>query len=152
MPHRKSARLAGWQVRLLVWAGVLLWLSGVVWLGFHYFGRFEGEFGPEINPLEIWMLRLHGLVMIPAFIGLGSLTVTHIPLGWKDRAQRPAAIALLLIFGLLIISGYALYYTGSVEMRDYSSLIHWIIGLPAPLIFLWHYRRRYSAQGSRRGK
>lgn len=131
---------------------MLLWLTGAVWLGFHYFGRLEGEFGPEINPLEIWSLRLHGLFIIPSYIGLGSLFITHIPLGWKDRAQRPAAIALTAFFAALIISGYALYYVGSVEMRDMTSLIHWIIGLGAPIIFIWHYQRRYSAQAAKRKK
>lgn len=146
MPHRKSARLAGWQIRMLVWSGLLLWLTGLGWLGFHYFGRVEGEFGPEINPLEIWMLRLHGLLVIPAYLGLGSLLVAHIPLGWKDRSQRPAAIVLLGVFALLIVSGYALYYTGSVALREATSLFHWIAGLAAPLAFVWHYRRRYSAR------
>lgn len=152
MPHRKSARLAGWQIKMLVWTSLLLWLTGFVWLGFHYFGRVEGEFGPEINPIETWMLRLHGLFVIPAYVGLGSLLITHIPLGWKDRAQRPAAIALTTIFALLIISGYALYYVGTVELRDFSSLFHWIVGLAAPTVFIWHYRRRYAAQAARRKK
>lgn len=152
MPHRKSARLASWQVRMLVWSGLLLWLTGLCWLGFHYFGRVEGEFGPEINPLEIWMLRFHGLLIIPAYIGLGTLLIAHIPLGWKDKAQRPAAIGLTSIFMVLIISGYALYYVGTVELRDFTSLLHWIIGLAAPLIFIWHYRRRYAVQAAKRRK
>src|SRR5512139_106729 len=55
----------------LLYAGfALLWLSGALWLAFHYFFRIEGEFGPKphpleawwLHPLEAWWLRLHGLM------------------------------------------------------------------------------------------
>jgi len=150
MPHRRSARLASWQIHLLIWSTLLLWFTGMVWLGLHYFGQTEGEFGPELSPLEPWMLRAHGLFMVFMLVGLGSLLVAHIPLGWRDRGQRPAAIALTSLFLFLIITGYALYYVGTVELRDLTSLLHWIAGIPVPLIFWWHYRRRYSAQHAKR--
>lgn len=148
--HRKTARLASWQVHTLVWTGLLLWLTGTVWLIFHFFGRVEGEFGLEINPLEHWMLRLHGFLIIPAYLMLGGLLIAHIPLGWKDRSQRPAGIALAALVIVLSISGYALYYVGSVTLREFTSYIHWIIGLAAPTIFYWHYRRRYAARRRKR--
>lgn len=150
MPHRRTARLSSWQIKLLVWSGILLWLTGAIWLGLHYFGRMEGEFGPEINSFEPWMLRIHGFLIITALAGFGSLLVVHIPLGWKDKAQRPAAIGLTSVFVLLILSGYALYYVGTVELREYSSVFHWVLGLLSPLIFWWHYKRRYSVQSAKK--
>jgi hypothetical protein len=39
---------------------------------------------------------------------------------------------------LLITSGYALYYFGSEESRPWISLLHWVLGLGAPLLLLWH--------------
>ena len=89
-------------------SGCLLWLSGGAWLYLHYFRQIEGEFGPEVNPLEPWMMRLHGLVLIPALLALGGLLVAHIPKGWKDVAQRNIGLGLSAVLCLLIISGYLL--------------------------------------------
>jgi hypothetical protein len=149
---RETPKLARWQSKTLMWIGLLLWVTGLAWLGLHYFGRAEGEFGPEINPLEPWTLRLHGLLIIPAYVLLGSLLVAHIPLGWKVRTQRSAGLGLAVVLLLLIVSGYALYYVGSVELREYTSLFHWTLGLAVPAFFYWHYRRRFAARLERKKK
>lgn len=153
MPNTRSARLARWQVMLLTISGALLWLSGAAWLLLHYYGQVEGEFGPETNPLEPWFLRIHGLVLIPALLGFGGLFVTHMPKGWKNRYQRTIGIALTTTFAILIISGYMLYYVGDEGLRDWTSIIHWVLGLSAPALFIWHYlhghTKRRAAQRKR---
>jgi hypothetical protein len=145
MPNTRSARLASWQIWLLSISGSALWLSGTLWLALHYFGQIEGEFGPETNPLEPWMLRLHGFALIPALLAFGGLFIAHIPKGWKDHRQRWIGLALTCLVGLLILTGYLLYYAGGDEFRGWVSLIHWAIGLAVPLIFIWHYARRNDA-------
>lgn len=152
MAHTRSARLAKWQIWLLTLSGTALWLSGSAWLLLHYFGRVEGEFGLEINPLEPWMLRLHGLALIPALLGFGGLFVVHIPKGWKDPRQRWIGLGLTTLSGLLILSGYLLYYTGDDTVRGWTSLIHWVVGLGVPVIFIWHYVSRTEAQRARKRK
>ena len=149
MPNTRSSRLARWQIMLLTISGGALWLSGAAWLLLHYYGQVQGEFGSETNPLEPWLLRLHGLVLIPALLGFGSLFIVHIPKGWKEERQRPAAIALTSVFSILILSGYMLYYVGGDVLRSWTSLIHWAIGLGAPVIFIWHYLGR-TKKASRR--
>ena len=149
MPNTRSARLARWQIMLLAISGALLWLSGAAWLLLHYFGQMQGEFGPEINPLEPWLLRLHGLVLIPALIGLGGLLVAHIPKGWKDVPQRNIGLGLTGLVIVLIVSGYLLYYLGDETLRSWTSIAHWSIGLLVPTIFIWHY---VHGQSKRRGK
>ena len=149
MPNTRSARLARWQIMLLAISGALLWLSGGAWLLLHYFGQMQGEFGPEINPLEPWLLRLHGLVLIPALIGLGGLLVAHIPKGWKDVPQRNIGLGLTGLVIVLIVSGYLLYYLGDETLRSWTSIVHWSIGLLVPTIFIWHY---VHGQSKRRGK
>lgn len=152
MTNMRSARLAQWQVWLLTVSGTALWLSGAAWLLLHYYGQVEGEFGPETNPLEPWMLRLHGLALIPALLGFGGLFVVHFPKGWKGRRQRNIGLGLTALIGLLILSGYLLYYLGSDGLREWTSLLHWIIGLAVPTIFIWHYVSRTEAQRARRRK
>lgn len=141
MPGTRTARLARWQIMLLTISGSLLWLSGAAWLLLHYFGRVEGEFGLESNPLEPWLLRLHGLVMIPALLGFGGLFVVHVPKGWKDVPQRRIGLGLTIFVMILIVSGYLLYYVGDDALRHWTSIAHWSIGLGTPLIFIWHYVR-----------
>ncbi len=146
MPNTRSAKLARWQIWLLTVSGTVLWLSGAGWLLLHYYGQVQGEFGVETNPLEPWFLRLHGLVLIPALMAFGSLMVAHIPKGWKDKSQRVAGIALTVVMGVLILSGYLLYYLGVEWLRDWTSLVHWLMGLALPAVFVWHYLGRTAAK------
>lgn len=139
MPHRKSAKLATWQVRLLVWSGVALWLTGTAWLVLHYFGQVEGEFGYEANPLEPWTLKAHGAAMIAALLGIGGLFVAHIGKGWTHRGQRVPGLVLSAFLVVLTVSGWLLYYAGSEALRVWNSLVHWTVGFAAPAAFMWHY-------------
>ena len=62
----------GPRSRRAVYALCLLLLgSGAVWLVLHHFVRVAGEFGPEHHPLEAWLMRLHGLLALPALVGVG---------------------------------------------------------------------------------
>jgi hypothetical protein len=141
MLHLKTAKLATWQIRLLCWSGALLWISGVVWLVLHNYGQVQGEFGPEANPAEPWMLRMHGAAMIAALLGAGSLLVVHVWRGWTYRSQRVLGSVLTTTCSLLILTGYLLYYVGDETMRPWLSKIHWIVGLLILPIFLLHYRQ-----------
>jgi hypothetical protein len=144
MRHLRTAKLARWQVQLLSISGAVLWLTGAAWLLLHYFGRVQGQFGPQANPLEPWLLRLHGLTMIAALLGVGSLLVVHIRKGWNYRTQRVLGVVLSSAVGLLILSGYLLYYVGDEDLRNWVSIVHWAIGLGAPIAFILHYTRRRS--------
>ena len=138
-PNMRSAKLARWQIWLLTLSGGILWLTGAAWLLLHYYGQVEGEFGLETNPLEPWILRLHGLVLIPALLGFGGLFVVHMPKGWKDKRQRNIGVGLTALVAVLILTGYFLYYVGDDALRSWSSITHWGIGLATPIIFIWHY-------------
>ncbi|MCW1385089.1 hypothetical protein OLX02_19930 [Novosphingobium sp. KCTC 2891] len=139
MVHRRSAKLASWQIWLLALSGMGLWLSGCGWLLLHYYGQKQGEFGPEMNPVEPWMMKAHGLFLIPALLGIGGMFIAHIPKGWAHQHQRIAGVALCGVLAVLIASGYMLYYVGDEDLRAWTSLAHWMIGLGLPAVFLWHY-------------
>ena len=50
----------------------------------------------------------------------------------------------------LALTGYALYYSGSEELRPYISTSHWVMGLAAAVGFYQHRRgtlRRVSKRG-----
>lgn len=139
MTNRRTAKLASWQIWLLSLSGIGLWLTGAAWLLLHYYGQKQSEFGPEMNPLEPLMMKVHGFVMVPVLLGIGGMFVAHIPKGWNHTRQRVAGIALCAVLAVLVVSGYMLYYVGDEALREWSSLTHWAIGLGLPGAFLWHY-------------
>lgn len=150
MQHRRTARLAGWQIHLLSWSGAGLLVTGVAWLLLHHFGQREGDFGPEMNPLEPWMVTVHGFFLIPALLGIGTMLVAHIPIGWRHRGQRVAGIILSTLLAILIGTGYLLYYAGGETLRELSGTLHWVIGLVLPLAVAWHYLNARTLRGATR--
>jgi hypothetical protein len=148
MPHRRTAKLASWQVWLLAVSGGNLVVSGSIWLLLHYFWPVHGEFGFEPNPLEPWLMRLHGLMVIPALLGIGGLFVAHVPKGWNHKNQRATGAVLGAILSVLITTGYLLYYVGIEEIRPWVSLIHWIAGLALPMFAAWHYINSRAARSA----
>jgi len=141
MIHLLTARLARWQIRTLIISGSVLWLTGLAWLILHLFGRLQGEFGPETNPAEPWMLRIHGAAVIVALLGLGTLLVVHVWKGWAYARQRLLGLILTGVILLLIVTGYLLYYVGDESLRNWVSVIHWAVGLALPVAFVLHYKR-----------
>ena len=72
--------------------------------------------------------------------------IAHIPKGWRYESQRLAGVALSVLVFVLILSGYLLYYLGIEWLRDWTSLLHWTIGLLLPAVFAWHYAGRNASK------
>lgn len=119
----------------------LLWASGALWLIFHYFLRLSGDFGDRAHPLEIWWLRLHGLIVFAMLVGVGSVLPVHARQAWKLRRNRASGLAMQIVFLWLAATGYALYYFASDDNQDWLALLHWAVGLPLPLMITFHVRR-----------
>lgn len=132
------------QVWIYFSAG-LLFVSGALWLVFHYFIKIEGEFGPAVHPLEPWWLKIHGAAVMLFLVVLGTLLLSHMDKAWRLRRNLNTGIAFLVMNAVLIISGYMLYYFGGEELRPIISLVHWILGLAAPVLIGLHvWRGRVS--------
>jgi hypothetical protein len=120
-----------------------LWASGALWLVFHHFVRGKGEFGPTISPLEPWWLRLHGAAAFGFLWIFGLLWGVHMVNGWTAGRRRWSGGVMFAAAVFLIVSGYLLYYAGGEDLRALASAAHWIVGLAAPVAFVWH---RYLAR------
>lgn len=123
----------------------LLWSSGALWLVFHHFLRLHSDFGDRAHPLEIWWLRLHGVLVFAMLIGLGSVLPVHARQAWQLQRNRRSGLGMKIIFLWLAATGYALYYFASDENQDWLALLHWTVGLPLPLMLtlhIWLGRRR----------
>ena len=124
--HQLKQQLSRRQARWLYLVGAALAVSGVGWLVCHYGLRAPG---PAPHPLEIWCLRLHGAAMIGFLIVFGTLLPGHVKHGWRQNLNRSSGLPLVIATGLLVLTGYGLYYVVSDELRDWVGILHWITGL-----------------------
>jgi len=149
---RFAHRLAAWQRLILYACGVLLLVSGGLWLGVHYtIGAGAADLP---HPLEAWLMRLHGLASFAALFMLGVLAAHHIPHGWRLGArhryakQRGTGIALCTLGSLLALSGYLLYYFAPEAIRPTLGWVH--TGFGAAIAFLLLTHRRGGARSIER--
>lgn len=136
---RTLSRRRRWALYII---GSGVWLTGGLWLLFHYFLVKQGEFGPTTNPLEPWWLKLHGAFAFAAVWLFGLLWGIHIAKLWSGKRRRWSGGTLTAIFAFLILSGYLLYYVGDDRIRPLISAVHWGIGLACPIFFVWHRLKR----------
>ena len=137
----KTVKLGGaqrWQLSII---GIGVWLSGGLWLLFHYFFGKQGDFGPVENPLTPWWLRLHGAFAFAFLWMFGLLWGTHITVAWPRKRRRRSGGVLAGVFAVLIVSGYLLYYVGDDTIRPLIYILHWGIGLGSPAFFFAHRLR-----------
>jgi hypothetical protein len=132
--------------------------SGVAWLIVHYLLVDAGAFGETHHPSEPWLLRLHGAAVMGFLVVLGTILPGHVTRAWSLRKNSTQSVRRNVVTGILMLSlvaalaltGYALYYSGSEQLRPYISTGHWVIGLAAAAGFYQHRRGRLRL-GNQRG-
>ena len=137
-------RLIRWQRLALYLTGALLLLTGGAWLAVHYsVGAGAGELP---HPLEVWALRLHGLLAFAGVFVLGVLAAGHIPQGWRLshrrrwESQRSSGVLLCTIGALLVLSGYALFYFAPESVRPALGWAHAFVGVTMAVLIASHRR------------
>lgn len=115
-----------------------LWLSGVLWLVFHYFLQRQTDFGPHPHPLEFWWRAAHGLFGFAAVWTFGLLWGRHVVEAWTLGRHRRSGGSLVAVLVLMSLSGYLLYYLGGDRMIATVSMIHWGLGILLPFLFWLH--------------
>lgn len=133
-------RFAASHKNILYTVFSLLWISGALWLVFHYFMHVPGEFGITPHPAEIWWLRLHGLMVFAVLVALGSVLPNHARRAWQLNKNRSSGLMMKVIFLWLAISGYALYYFASESNENWLPVLHWGAGISMPLMLVLHIR------------
>ena len=129
--------------RLLHLLAIGTWLTGGIWLVFHYFVRTVDQFGFEgPHPQQRWWLIGHAVFSFAAVWMFGALWPDHVVRGWKAKLRRPTGGTLFGILVWLTLTGCALYYIGSDAWRSWTSLSHWIPGLIAIVIFILHFKKK----------
>jgi hypothetical protein len=127
-------------------AGALLWLTGALWLGAHFAFPQRNEFGALPNPWEAPLMRVHGLISVAAVFLFGWIGAGHILPRWSAAAQRVSGLWLGGCAIVLVVSGYALYYTTD-PLHTGAAVLHEALGLLAIVAAGAHWRRIRAARG-----
>lgn len=124
--------------------GTLLWVSGVLWLVVHLFLPQQSAWGVLPNAWEPVLLHLHGSLAVGGVFLLGWLAAAHLSDRWRGLARRYSGFLLAGSAVLLVVSGYALYYT-SGALHEAASWVHECLGAAAVLAALPHWWRVRSS-------
>ncbi|HEU5047701.1 MAG TPA: hypothetical protein VFT64_07650 [Rickettsiales bacterium] len=127
-PH-ETIKLPNWLRWSIYGVTLLLTLTGILWLTVHYWPHRTTQEFDAPNPLEPWLMRLHGFAVMPALFLYGSLLRSHMLKAWHARMNRNSGLWTVIILAWLIITGYLLYYAGSERIRFMISCAHWSIGI-----------------------
>lgn len=141
---RSPNRLPRWQEWSIYLGFGLLFSSGVIWLLLEWFVRVTGEFGPEHHPGQHWSLIVHGIAAYFFMATIGSLIPVHIKLGWVLGGHRWSGSALAGTLLLLSLTALGLYYASDELLRNWTSVIHWSLGLLSLLAIVLHVLRARS--------
>ncbi len=133
-------------LRLTLWVVfAALWASGCLWLAVHFGWEKRSDFGPIPNPWEAPLMRIHGWLAVSGVFLLGWIGGSHVLERWTARRNRNSGLMLAAAAVLIVVSGYALYYTTD-RLQATAAAVHEVLGGAAILFALVHWR----AYGRRR--
>ncbi|OYV37341.1 MAG: hypothetical protein B7Z83_04960 [Thiomonas sp. 20-64-5] len=88
--------------------------------------------------LRVWVAALHALCFLLMFGLIGALWTVHIRAGWVRRENLASGALLLVVFGLLGLSGLGLYYAGGEALPAWSAVAHLLAGGLLPVLYAAH--------------
>lgn len=129
---KEKVGLEPWHRRVFYGAFGLVWGSGALWLLIEWFK--DPELRGVRTLLQTASMKAHGAAMLIYLALLGSL-MTHIRRGNALKANRLSGFINIALNLALALTGWLLYYLSDEVAREWSSKIHWIIGVLAlPLL------------------
>ena len=139
-------------IRRLLYVGVLaLIITGVLYAIPRYADLyFDLDLVPMVAPSLL--MKVHGAFALWVTVLLGIIWQAHVRLRMRRPLNRLAGFTLVAILVLLTLTGYLLYYVGSREIREMTSVVHTGLGVAVLVIIVWHVKvakiiqRRYRAK------
>jgi len=114
----------------------VLFITGAVWLATDAWKESpNGEFWQQVSAD---LLMIHGGVAMVTLLLLGALIPTHLLRAWRSRKNRAAGVTMAATNGLLVVTAFGLYYSGSDALRAWISDVHSAVGLIVPVVLVVH--------------
>ncbi|MEM7390984.1 MAG: hypothetical protein AAF492_01450 [Verrucomicrobiota bacterium] len=112
------------------------WITGILYFVLKQWFDVEDEFGMSPHPWLPTLLKIHAAAAFLGMIAYGFMLGTHVPAGWRLKRLRKLGLTLVIAQGLLILSGYLLYYMANY--RDIIAYVHAGVGLLFPMLLGAH--------------
>jgi len=116
-----------------------LFASGAAWLVADALK--DGDGGEVWQAVSANLLMIHGGASMATLVVLGALFPLHMRLGWRANRNRVSGSLMVTITGLLIVTAFGLYYSGSDVLRASTSYLHIGVGLALPILVVVHVLR-----------
>jgi hypothetical protein len=123
---QERVRLEPFHRRLFYILFGVLWGSGALWVLIEWFK--DPELGTARTLLQTFSMKVHGATMLVYLAILGTL-MTHIRRGTALKTNRLSGFSVIALNGILVLSGWLLYYVTDDALREWGSTIHWALGL-----------------------
>ena len=130
---QEKVRLNPLHRRLFYLVFGVVWGSGFVWLVAEWLR--DPSLGPARTPLQILCMKTHGAAMLVFLAMLGTL-LSHVRRGFAVKTNRLSGAYTIGVNGALALTGWLVYYVTEDAARQWSSVIHWSVGLSIlPLLY-----------------
>jgi hypothetical protein len=116
----------------------VLWLLGAAVFVLEHFYATRGEFGTTPHAWQPTLLVLHGMVAVAATFLFGWICGDHVALTWRMRADRASGVWLLLLIGVLVLTGFAAFFLVDDSLRSSVGAIHEWLGLALMVPWVMH--------------
>ena len=129
-------RLSG-QFRCGLYAAFsLMFLTGLVWL---VADGLKGSTGSDVwQSIAAWLLTAHGGGAMVTLMLFGALLPIHVNRAWRGKRNRVSGTIMVALNAVLVVTSFALYYTGSEALRPWISDLHIAAGLCLPAFLVTH--------------
>ena len=141
-------RIGAIQRRTLYVIALGVLLSGLLWLVLDWLPVLLDSESAALA-VKQWSLRVHGAVAMAILVAVGALLPTHVAAGWVLRRERAIGVANVAGAAVLAATGWGLYYAGNETLRARLSAAHWMVGIAAAVVLVWHVTRAKSARRAR---
>jgi hypothetical protein len=132
--------LPPWLRRTVIGSAWSLLLSGGLWLPVHYL--WGAGAGALPLPLEMWLMRWHGLSVVVGLFAAGAVAAGHVRSGWQLGRQRASGLVLCTAGAIAVATGYALSYLVAESWRPGVGWVHAACGAAGFGIGVAHSRSR----------
>ena len=126
--------------------GGLLLVTGAAWAVLHYLPGWLGVEERSAVAANAILMKVHGAAAMLSLLLLGAMLVLHVGVGWRSTRNKASGVLILGLSGLLLATGYLLYYAGSEEVRQAASLLHLAAGIALPVVIMFHALRLMLAR------